>query len=138
MLRSPARRDPPMIRELGDGLVLRHAAADDEEALAAFVGDVLRAQDGDEPNHPLTAWTRDLIAGRHPTFRPADATVVVDSRTGAIVSSLHLLSQTWAYGGVPIPVGQPELIGTLPKHRGAGLVRAQFEVIHRLSAERGQ
>jgi hypothetical protein len=109
-----------MIRELGDDLVLRHAA-DDEEALAAFVGDVLRAQDGDEPNHHLAAWTRDLIGGRHPAFRPADAAVVVERRTGAIVSCLHLLPQTWAYGGVPIPVGQPELIGTLPSYRGGGL-----------------
>jgi Acetyltransferase (GNAT) domain len=127
-----------MIRDLGDRLALRPATAEDEERLATFVGDVLRAQDGDDPNQHLAAWTHDLISGRHPGFRPADATVVVSRDTGAIVSCLHLLSQTWAYGGVPITMGQPELIGTLPEHRGAGLVRAQFEVIHRLSAERGQ
>jgi Acetyltransferase (GNAT) domain len=127
-----------MIRDLPAGLALRPATAEDEEALATFVGDVLRAQDGDDPNQHLVAWTRDLLSGRHPGFRPADATVVVRRDTGAIVSCLHLLSQTWAYGGIPIAVGQPELIGTLAEHRGAGLVRAQFEVIHRLSAERGQ
>ena len=127
-----------MIRDLGDGLVLRCATHDDEEPLAAFVGDTLRAQDGDEPNQHLTAWTRDLIGGRHPSFQPQDATVVVDRRTGAIVSCLHLISQTWAYGGVPIAMGQPELIGTLSERRGSGLVRAQFEVIHHWSAERGQ
>ena len=126
-----------MLSHLGDRLSLRHATADDTEALAAFVGDVLRSQDGDEPSHPLAAWTRDLIGGRHPEFRAGDATVVVDRTTGAIVSCLHLLSQTWAYGGIPFRVGQPELIGTSPEYRGAGLVRAQFEVIHRLSAERG-
>ena len=101
-----------MIRDLGDGLLLRAATAGDAEPLAAFVGDVLRAQDSDTPSAPLTAWTRDLLEGRHPSFAPADATVVVDSRTGAIVSCLHLISQTWACGGVPIAVGQPELIGT--------------------------
>lgn len=127
-----------MIRDLGDGLVLRCATADDEEPLAAFVGDVLRPQDGSEPSRSLTAWTRDLIGGRHPSFRPEDATVVADRRTGAIVSCLHLLSHTWTYGGVPIAVGQPELIGTMAERRGGGLVRAQFEVIHRWSAERGQ
>jgi hypothetical protein len=127
-----------MLRHLGNGLVIRHATADDEEALATFVGDVLRAQDDDEPNRHLAAWTRDLIGGRHPAFRPADATVVVDASTDAIVSCLHLVPQTWSYGGVSIPMGQPELIGTLPAHRGTGLVRAQFEVIHRLSADRGQ
>lgn len=78
-----------MIRDLGDGLVLRRATVDDEEPLAAFVGSVLRAQDGDEPNPHMTAWTRDLIGGRHPSFRPGDATVVVDDRTGAIVSCLR-------------------------------------------------
>ena len=119
-----------MIRELGDGLLLRRANVNDEEALAAFVGSMLRAQDGDEPSVAMTAWTRDLIGGRHPSFRPEDATVVTD-RGGAIVSCLHLVSQTWAYGGIPIAVGQPELIGTLPERRGRGLVRAQFEVVHR-------
>jgi GNAT acetyltransferase-like protein len=127
-----------VIRDLADGLVLRCAHPDDEAPLAAFVGDVLRVQDGAEPSGSLTAWTHDLIGGRHPTFRPGDATLVVDRRTGAIVSCLHLLSHTWTYGGVPIAVGQPELIGTLPERRGAGLVRAQFEVVHRWSAERGQ
>jgi hypothetical protein len=34
-------------------------------------------------------------------------------------------------------VGRPELVGTLPEYRNRGLVRAQFEVIHRWSAERG-
>ena len=104
---------------------------------AAFGGGTLRAQDGDAPSLLMTAWVRDLMEGRHPSFRPEEATVVVDGRTGAIVSCLHLLSQTWAYGGVPIAVGQPELIGTLPERRGGGLVRAQFEVVHGWSAQRG-
>jgi hypothetical protein len=134
---SPLSPEATMIRELGYGLVLRRATADDEEALAAFIGDVLRPQDSAEPSRSLTAWERDLVGGRHPMFRPEDATVVADRRTGAIVSCLHLISQTWAYGGVPIAVGQPELIGTLPDRRGGGLVRAQFDVIHRWSAERG-
>jgi Acetyltransferase (GNAT) domain len=127
-----------VIRDLGEGLVLRRATDDDAESLAAFVGDVLRAQDSAEPNHPLAAWERDLVGGRHPSFRAQDATVVAERRTGAIVSCLHLLSHTWAYDGVPIAVGQPELIGTVVERRGGGLVRAQFEVIHRWSAERGQ
>ena len=127
-----------VIRELGDGLVLRRATADDAEPLSAFVGDVLRPQDGDAPSASLAAWTRDLIEGRHPSFVPADATVVVDQRSGKIVSCLHLISQTWAYGGTPIAVGQPELIGTSPDRRGGGLVRAQFEVVHGWSAARGQ
>src|SRR5262245_19482040 len=110
-------------RDLGDGLTLRTATAADAEPLATFVGDTLRAQDGDAPDHHLADWTRDLLERRHPSFTPADATVVTDSRTGEIVSCLHLLSQTWSYGGVPISVGQPELIGTRTARRGHGLVQ---------------
>jgi hypothetical protein len=126
---------PPFSRDLGDGLALRAATAADAEPLAAFVGDTLRAQDGDGPDHHLADWTRDLLEGRHPSFTPADATVVIDIRTGEIVSCLHLISQTWSYGGVTIPMGQPELIGTRAERRGHGLVRAQFEIVHRWSAE---
>jgi len=122
---------------LGDGLVLRASTAADAEALATFVGDVLRAQDSDEPSRGLAAWTRDLHEGRHPTFRPGDCTIVVEAATGAIVSCLHLIAQTWTYGGVPIAVGQPELIGTRAEHRGRHLVRAQFDVVHGWSAARG-
>ena len=126
-----------MIRDLGDGLVLRASTPTDAEPLAAFVGDVLRAQDSDEPNRGLAAWTRDLHTGRHPAFRPGDCTVVADAATGAIVSCLHLIQQMWTYGGVPIVVGQPELIGTLPEHRGRQLVRTQFDVVHGWSVARG-
>jgi hypothetical protein len=126
-----------MIRDLGDGLRLRAATPADADALAAFVGSMLRGQDADAPSALMTAWARDLAEGRHPSFRPADTTVVVDGRSGALVSCLHLLSHTWAYGGVPIAVGQPELIATAPERRGAGLVRAQFEVVHGWSAARG-
>jgi hypothetical protein len=64
--------------------------------------------------------------------------VVEDTRAGVIVSSVGLISQTWSYGGVPISVGQPELIGTRAEYRGRGLVRAQLDVVHGLSAARGQ
>lgn len=126
-----------MIRELGDGLVLRRGTAADAEALAAFNADVLRPQDLPEPDPAFGDWTRDLFAGRHPSFTPADATIVEDTRTGAIVSSVLLIPQTWSFGGIPVTVGQPELVGTHADYRGRGLARAQFEVIHRWSAERG-
>jgi hypothetical protein len=49
-----------------------------------------------------------------------------------------LISQHWSYAGVRIPVGQPELVGTLAAHRGRGLVRAQFDVLHAWSAARSE
>jgi hypothetical protein len=86
----------------------------------------------------VAAWTRDLLAGNHPTFDAADFTIVEDTRTGAIVSSLNLISQTWSYAGIEFGVGRPELVGTHPDYRRRGLVSAQFEVIHQWSAERGE
>lgn len=98
---------------------------------------MLRPQDTSQPSEGIGAWTRDLFQGRHPTFRPDCATIVEDTRSKAIVSSVLLISQTWAFGGVPIAVGQPELIATHPDYRERGLVRAQLEVVHGWSAARG-
>ena len=63
-----------LLRDLGDGLTLRAATAADAESLATFVGDTLRAQDGEAPDHHLADWTRDLLEGRHQSFTPDDAT----------------------------------------------------------------
>lgn len=127
-----------IICDLGDGLVLRHARRQDSDALAAFNAEVHRVPAAAAPDAGVAAWTRDLIERPHPTFAVEDFTVVEDSRTGAIVSSLNLISQTWSYGGVPFGVGRIELVGTHPDYRRRGLVRAQFEVVHRWSADRGQ
>ncbi|MBX6770299.1 MAG: GNAT family N-acetyltransferase [Chloroflexi bacterium] len=127
-----------IIRELGDDLVLRRATPADAETLAAFNGWVHRAPGASEPNHRVMAWTRDLLCRPHPTFHPEDFTIVEDTRSGSIVSSLNLISQTWEYEGIRFGVGRPELVGTRPDFRGRGLVRTQFEVIHQWSAERGE
>ena len=123
---------------LSDGLALRRATLADAEALANFNAGIHRDRGAEEPNERVGAWTRDLASGNHPTFRPEDFTLVEDTRTGQVVSSLNLISQTWTYEGIPFKVGRPELVGTHPDYRNRGLVRAQFEVIHQLSAERGE
>jgi hypothetical protein len=127
-----------ILRDLGDGLILRRATVADTEPLVTFIADVLREPGAREPDERAAASTRDLMERDHPTFDVGDFTVVEDTRTGALVSSLCLISQTWSYGGVEFGVGRPELVGTHPGYRRLGLVRAQFEVIHKWSAERGQ
>lgn len=127
----------PLPLDLGDGLVLRTATVADTEALVAFNGDVHREPGAAEPNASIAVWTRDLLERPHPTFRPNLFTVVVETATGAIVSSLNLIPQTWAYGGIPFDVGRIELVGTRPDYRRRGLVRLQMEVAHRWSAELG-
>src|SRR5438067_12440400 len=126
-----------MLRDLGDGLVMRRATEADAERLGAFNADVLRGQDGADPAPWMAAWTRDLISGRHPTFRADSALLVEDPREKSIVASMILLSHTWTYAGVPLSVGQPEIVGTRAEFRARGLVRAMFEVAHAWSTERG-
>ena len=48
-----------------------------------------------------------------------------------------LWHQRWSLGGIPLAVGRPEYVGTLPDYRNRGLVRALFEMLHARSAARG-
>jgi hypothetical protein len=125
-----------ILRDLGDGLILRRSTSDDQKALAEFNSAIHR--DNEQDGQCLAFWTHDLLSGTHPTFRPDDFTVVEESATGRIVSTMNLISQTWSYEGVKFGVGRPELVGTLPEFRNRGFVRIQFEEIHKWSAERGE
>ena len=125
-----------VIEDLGDDLVLRRATLADTDALVAFNAGIHR-KPGEDASAFIAAWTRDLMSGRHPTCGAGDFTVVENTRTGEIVSSLNLIPQTWAYGGIPFGVGRVELVGTHPDYRRRGLVRRQMAVVHRWSAERG-
>ena len=125
-----------IIKDLGGGLILRRATVEDTDELVAFNAQVHGDDELDAER--VGAWTRDLMEKPHPTFEVGDFTIVEDTATGKIVSSLNLISQTWSYAGIEFGVGRPELVGTLPEYRNRGLVRAQFEVVHQWSAERGE
>ncbi len=117
--------------DLGDNLVLRFAQPEDIDAVAEF-----NARITDDPE--ISVWTQDLMSGRHPTTQASDFTVVEDTHAKKIVSSMCLISQTWAYGGISFKLGRPELVMTDPAYRRRGLVRKQFEVIHALSISKGE
>lgn len=127
-----------IIRDLGDGLILRRSTRADADALAEFNAAVHKEPDSDQPEERVAAWVRDLIEKPHPTFDVGDFTLVEDRNEGKIVSSLNLIPQTWTYAGIPFGVGRPELVGTLPEYRNRGLVRLQFDVVHQWSAGRGE
>ncbi len=127
-----------MIRDLGNGLILRHSSSEDAEALADFCGRIQSDEGFDQPDLYIAAWTRDLLIRPHPTFNPNDFTVVEETSSGRIVSTLNLISQTWSYEGIKFGVGRIELVGTLPEFRNRGLVRLQFEEVHQWSRERGE
>ena len=124
-----------VIRRLEDGLVLRRGRVEDTEALAEFTAMNVGPE---APDEGIRHWTRDLMKGDLPGFGPEDFTIVEDTRTGAIVASLNLISQTWSYEGVEFPAGRIELVGTDPDYRLRGLMRAQLETVHEWSAERGE
>jgi hypothetical protein len=130
--------DNEILRDLGDGLLLRRSTTADADALADFNARIHSDFGFEQPDEHVAAWTRDLMQRPHPTFGPGDFTLVEDTRGQRIVSACNLISQTWTYSGVPFAVGRPELVGTLPEFRRRGLIRAQMEVIHHWSAERGQ
>ena len=125
-------------RNLGNGLTLRRSTPADAEPLADFYKMVMREPPATEPDELVAGWARDLLSGSHPTFGSDDFTIVEEAATGRIVSAMNLISQNWTYDGIPFGVGRPELVGTEPEYRKRGLVRAQFEVIHAISAERGE
>ncbi len=131
-------RTKDILRDLGDGLILRRSTSADVEALAEFNARIHSDDGPDHPDERVAAWVKDLLAHPHPSFNIGDFTIVEQADTGKIVSSMNLISQTWSYAGVKFKVGRPELVGTEPEYRHRGLVRAQFEVIHQWSAERGE
>jgi len=134
----PLNEPSTLPRDLGDGLVLRRSTPADATALGDFNAHIHSDEGFDKPDERVAAWARDLLECPHPTFGVNDFTIVEDTQAGKIVSSLNLISQTWSYGGIPFGVGRPELVGTLPEYRHRGLVRAQFDEVHRWSAERGE
>lgn len=136
-MEQPVVHSQPVLRDLGEGLILRRSTPADADALADFNSFIHNDSDQQERDEHIAAWTRDLLTRPHPTFDPGDFTIVEDTKSGKIVSSLNLINQTWAYAGIPFGVGRPELVGTLPEYRKRGLVRAQFEEVHRWSAARG-
>jgi len=125
-----------IIRKLNDTLILRHASLDDAEALVKFNVEI--HQEGEWDAKGLEHWTLDLISGEGPTFATENFTIVEDTQSGEIVSSSCLISQTWSYEGIPFKVGRPELVGTKKDYRRRGLVRQQFEIMHKWSETRGE
>lgn len=119
-----------MLRKLGDGLVLRAATTDDSDRVSDFMAETFNEAEA-------RLRTLEFMSGRHPGIGASDFTVVDDTRTGDVVSTLCLMSRKWRYGDLPIAVDEVATVGTHPDYRGRGLVRAQMEVVHGWSAERG-
>jgi ribosomal protein S18 acetylase RimI-like enzyme len=124
---------------LGDGLVLRTAGPADTDRLVAFNARVHRTPDEQAGMaDQLGTAVRSLMDGRTPDTAAGDFLVVDDTRSGAVASSLCVISQSWRYDGIPFGVHQVEFVGTDPAYRRRGLVRRQMELVHRRAAAEGR
>lgn len=123
---------------LGDGLVLRVAGRADTGRLVAFNALVHRTP-GEQPGmaDQLGGAVRSLMEGHTPETGAGDFLLVDDTRSGAVASSLCVISQAWRYDGIAFAVHQVEFVGTDPAYRRRGLVRRQIELVHRRAAAEG-
>ena len=119
-----------MLKKLSDGLILRAATVEDSGRVSEFMAEIFNDAEA-------RLRTLEFMSDRHPGVGASDFTVVEDTSTGAVVSTLCLMSRRWRYGKVPLNVDEVATVGTHPDYRGRGLVRAQFAVVHRWSSERG-
>ncbi len=118
-------------QKLGDGLVLSQATRADIEAAVDFAVRI-------HGSPSLGVSIRDLMCGDHPTTCANDFVLVTDGNVdNKIVAMAGLISQTWAYDGIPFGVGNPEFIATDPAYRRRGLMRAVMDGLHAVSAARG-
>src|SRR5262245_15818761 len=108
---------PQTFKDLGGGLVLRPAAAEDTDALVKMQIHAFAKPDTSELDEFLGGWTRDLMSGKHPGFTPSDFLIVEDQATQAIVSCMCLIPQTWTLDGVSFGVGRVEIVGTDEAYR---------------------
>jgi predicted acetyltransferase len=121
--------ETPFRHPLGDGLVLRTAADEQDVARVAEFNGTIHGPE-------IIPMTRNLFV-HHPSTRGGDLIFVEDEQIGQIVSSLCLIPWTWRYEDVDIPAGEMGIVGTLEAYRRRGLVRAQVEVFMRRLRERG-
>jgi hypothetical protein len=59
-----------ILRERGNGLLMRHATREDVEALSEFNANIHGEDDADR--RAVAAWTRDLLTRPHATFQSGD------------------------------------------------------------------
>ncbi len=82
-------------------------------------------------------WAHMIMDGTHPTACPADTVVAVENASGEIVSAVPCVRQMFSYSGIPLPVMNMQIVGTLPEHREKGLLRAQVDAILKHAKQAG-
>lgn len=126
-----------MPMDLGDGLVIRSATSADVDRLAEFCSEVFKDEPSGTEAYWIAEWMRDLLTKPHPTLNTDDVMIVEDVPNNRIASTTTYMSQTLSYDGVKFEIGRPEIVGSASEYRNRGLIRKQFEIMHRWGDERG-
>ena len=132
--------DPTYIGDLGGGLIRRWSTRADQAGIAHLMSHVFRDSPDDPPNLRSADVARILLNGNFPYMGPGDFAVVEDTgRPGnPIVACTCLWRLRWRYGGIPLDVGQPEMVATDADYRKRGLARALFEMVETRSRAEGR
>jgi hypothetical protein len=80
MVIEEAQTKNSYLQDLGGGLILRQATAEDVESLTTFNAQVHRQEGSNTPEERVGEWTRELMTRPHPTFSAGDFTLVEDRR----------------------------------------------------------
>ena len=117
--------------------MIRSATPADADRLAEFCAEVFKDEPSGTEAYWIAEWIRDLLSKPHPTLNTDDVMVVEDVAKKRIVSTTTYMSQTLSYDGIEFEIGRPEIVGSSSEYRNRGLIRKQFEIMHRWGDERG-
>ena len=120
-----------------DGFQLRRATPADQAALARFQVAAHWRADAPEASAYLATYTRELFTRPHPLLDVADFLLLTTDADDEIVASVQLFRQTWHYAGIPLPVGQIEMVGTAAPYRRRGLARRLIQEAQAISTAQG-
>ncbi len=112
--------------DLGDGLIL-HPVRDARDVARYIALNEAIVREGD---------IADRLLHHHPAARYDDYVLVEDTTTGEAVSTTGLIPWRCTYEGIALETAMLEMVVTHPDYRRRGLIRAQVERFHRVTAAR--
>jgi hypothetical protein len=123
---------------LGSDLILRWSTKDDEEKIALAVGRGFAPRQN-TPNLFMARTVSRLMRGDCPAMTPNDFCLIEDHSVEGvpIVACCCLQRYQWSYDGIPLVVGRPEVVTTIPQYRHRGLTRTLFAAVHHRSEQEG-
>jgi len=113
-------------QDLGEGLVMRNASAEDIPAILEHYRIVhgVGVIDGMK-----------VFFEKHPRFSWEDCFVIVKQDSGEVVSTLVLIQNAWTIDGVQVPAVEMEAVGTLEAYRNRGYMRLLNDSFEKRAAE---